>query len=147
MKKFTMFLLALGLLSGCWHDDKKNNAANDLVGTWRSICKLSGDVLYDKIEYKIEESVFTKTRRAYSDSNCTTEVSSSAYSVAYITGNSVTTSTGNRATELDIKFSPAITHLDLYAIIDSKLYFGDDTDNNPATRPMVLDFNSYFVRL
>ena len=147
MKIFAMFLLILGLLPGCRHDDKKSDAADGLVGTWVSICKTSDSDLYVKIEYKIELSLFTKTGRIYSDSNCTTEVGSSAYSVAYMTGNPVTTSTGNKATELDIKFNSTVTNLDIYAIIDSKLYFGDDADKNPATRPTALDFNFYFIKL
>lgn len=149
MKKLAIFLLVLGLLPGCKHDDKKNDpaAAGELVGRWMTtVCE--ADVGgYSKTEMKFEATSFSVTYHYYSDSNCITMTNMDTDSYTYKTGNSITATSGNKATEIDITWSAAdggATYLDIYAIIDNKLYFGEVVG---TTRPTALDFSSYLVKI
>lgn len=105
MKKFVMFLVVLGLLPGCRHEDKKSDAAGDLVGTWMGTCtQVFAGYVYSKGEIKFEANSFSNTLHLYGDSNCTTMTDMTdmaTFSGTYKTGNSITTSSGNKATEID----------------------------------------------
>lgn len=149
MKQIAMFFLVLGLLSGCLHDDKKDDKdTGGLVGTWLEPgCELIDVGVYVRSELQIETSSITATDHLYSDSNCTTMTGMESYSGTYTTGNTITTSDGTAATTIDVTTAIADggeTFLDIFAIIDNKLYFGVEVMG--ATRPTALDFDSYYVR-
>lgn len=146
MKKFVvLFFLSLGL-AGCVHSKSDNDDASDeLVGKWVSTCASAGAGQYSKLEMNMTGSSYSLTFHIYSDSNCTTLVfSSQPDSGTYKTGGTLTTTSGNKATEIDITISGGETYLDIFAIIDGKLYFGKDPGSN--ARPTALDFDFYFVK-
>lgn len=151
MNKFAASLLVLGLLSGCMHEDEKEDPANtaSLQGKWLGNTCTLADALYERLELNIENSNFTITNHRYTDSNCTTMDSMVTTTGTFKIGNTVTTPTGNTATEVDFTDSAAnggATELDIYAIINGQLYLGVDDDNN-ATRPTTLDMSFYFTKL
>lgn len=129
-------------------DTPTGGAAADLVGTWIFwLCEEDGTGLYERDDFEFAKDTFVATIRGHSDSNCaTTPVRTDPYTGTYTTGKEFTTTSGQKATELDLKFNAGGAISDIFAIIDNKLYFGDDADDDPATRPTALDFSYYYVK-
>lgn len=129
-----------------------NAPVAELEGTWVSVCTYVDDGDYI-VTRSINGNIATSTFALYSDSTCNTLVASKQIQHKLVIGNSITTTSGLSATELDtFTLTDVPDAYDIYSIIDGKLYFGDSTDvNHDMTtvdkRPIELDFVRFFTKI
>ena len=131
-----------------------DNKSNYVVGTWKDSClDNNGDGIYIMETSQFGTTTITITHMEYSDSSCVNMNSTQVLSGVYSLGNSLTTTSGLNALEIDI----TITQVDgvalpssvtLYSIAykdGNNLYNGDIyatpglDGTTPATRPNTLD--------
>lgn len=88
-------ILALAATFGCGTSDGSGGSAgSDADGTWSSPCVADGKGEYYKETYVIGAAVATQTMGLYSDANCTTATSLTAYNNTFTTGNAVSSPAG-----------------------------------------------------
>ncbi len=124
----------------------------ELEGTWSTTC-LYDDYwgTYDTGSITFSGNTFSSFGVEYSDSACTVVDESYSSSGTFAIGNSMITSSGVSANEVDVTLLTmdgnnfTYTYYDIFRIDSDRLYFGD-TDgeydgNSVAKRPIDLDFS------
>lgn len=139
--------------------------AGAIIGAWKKPCGLDDDdndedePFYDIVDATFSGNIFTTSIHIYQDSACTIPFAgfpNARASGVFIVGNSVTTTSGVMATELDTHITQTngapfiIDGYGLFYIDGNTLYVEHDADNysgeSPELRSDTLDTNRVFYR-
>ena len=148
IKNIIWVCLSALLVTSCGSDDSNTT---ELEGIWVGPCDSFLDGTSENAILTISGNTYTYTGKGYSDSTCSlSDGSSVSDSGTFIIGNSLTTSSGLPAREIDL-FSPnEDPEYDIYNISNAKLYLGDFTaeknGTSAANRPVDLDFSWYYTK-
>lgn len=149
IKNIIWACLSVLLITSCSSDD----STTELEGSWIEPCEIITNNTSWNTVLTFSGNTFVRIGTDFSDTTCSIPIPDSSrvtYSGTFVVGNSLTTSSGLPAREID-SFSPnEDPEYDIYHISSGKLYFGDYTavkdGSSPANRPVDLDFSWYYTK-
>jgi len=152
---FTLSFFAVLSLTACKDSgsSSSDNPANidslELDGTWASNCYQDDNNEYTIDEFSFSGNTFTASYRSYNDSSCSGDlISSESGSGTFSVGDTITTSLGVEAVEIDFRIEfqgQSIEILDLIKMDGNQFHYGLHIDED--TRPIELDYEVTLTKL